>query len=102
MFAKKLFRESHVDFLLIDCFLLLGRNMQNGRTFLGREWPRGAASSTEGIYERLYLMQNDSETIVSYYLQLVNVRAAVGGVCSPDASFLINMCNSVCAHMYHL
>lgn len=59
----------------------------------------GTASSTEGIYECLYLMRNDSEAIVSCYLQLVNVRAVVAGVRSPDASFLINMCNSVCAHV---
>lgn len=62
----------------------------------------GAVSSTEGIYQCLYLMLNDSEAIVSSYLQLVNVQAVVAGVRSPDASFLINMCNSVCAHMYHL
>lgn len=76
--------------------------MQSGRAFCGKRMAPGAVSHTQGIYERLYLMQNDSEAIVSCYLQLVNVRAAVAGVRSPDAPFLINMCNSVCAHMYHL
>lgn len=70
--------------------------MQNrGTVGWGKRMAPGATSSTGGIHGRLYLMQNDTEAIVSRYLPLVKARAFVR---SPSASFLINMCNSVCVH----
>lgn len=80
-------------------FSSLGEEYAERRHFRKHRMAPGAASSTEGIYERLYFMRNDSEAIVNCYLQLVNVREVVAEVRCPNASFLINMCNSVCTHV---